>query len=356
MFPHPHLSISAFQIKALTWGVTRFIWVKYQILKICNEITAAGVEQAWTELPEDLDKMYTAILQTIRDRHESTRRYDMAESALKLILYTVRPLSPEELLEAIAVGSTAPSHRINLPILFDICQNLVVVDEELGVLRFAHFSVQEFLFKKFKPSDGHTAVANVCLGTLMNQGATGRGQEPVMRGYAVDHWPEHVRQSDGASSITALCLDFLGSEAFNSWVSTACESNWLFKVRGPGSISTLIVASYYQLAEIFRNLLYTETDLGATNDSGHTALHLAAMNGNQDIVRLLIARGGGGLGSQVLEWALGSASHVAGDRRGGCEQSGRIRENPTLLGRGERAFPCAAGPSQGDWAGCECSR
>lgn len=70
--------------------------------------------------------MYAAIMTTIRTRHDSMRRAAAAEQVLKWILFAARPLTPVELLEVIADG-------ISLSIVFDICQNLVVLDAGLGV-------------------------------------------------------------------------------------------------------------------------------------------------------------------------------------------------------------------------------
>lgn len=190
----------------------RFIWVKHQIKKICDEMSEDSILKALTELPEDLDEIYMEILCTIR-AHQSTRAVTMAETALKSVLYAVRPLSLKELIRAVSASSD-----LTVLALLDICYNLLVRDQGLGVLRFAHFSVQEFLLKQFSSEGGHTGVAEVCLTILL----TLDGDMPAMADYAIDNWAEHVRLS-GTSSVvlTKLCTTFLDSSsvAYQTWAS-----------------------------------------------------------------------------------------------------------------------------------------
>lgn len=89
----------------------------------------------------------------------------MAEKALRLVLYATEPLSPEAFITASSFPSTAGD--LTSPVLVDICQGLVVLDEGLGVVRFAHFSVQEFLLKEIFVEEGHAKVADVTLNLLL---------------------------------------------------------------------------------------------------------------------------------------------------------------------------------------------
>ncbi|KAL7273443.1 hypothetical protein RUND412_003715 [Rhizina undulata] len=52
--------------------------------------------------------------------------------------------------------------------LLDVCQNLIVTDRQLGVLRTAHFSVNEFLEYHCKMTEAHNHAAEICL-TLMRR-------------------------------------------------------------------------------------------------------------------------------------------------------------------------------------------
>lgn len=283
----------------------RFIWVKHQIKRVCDEMTEDSILKALTELPEDLDEIYLEILCTIR-AHQSKRTVTMAETALKWVLYAVRPLSPEEL-----IGAVSTSCGLTVPALLDICHNLLVLDVGLGVLRFAHFSVQEFLLKQFSPEGGHTGVAEVCLTILL----TVDGDMPAMADYAIDNWAEHVRLSGtGSGVLTKLCTIFLDSSsvAYKTWASKVIlRQSGPYELRPSRSetIEPLLVAVYYQLEVIFARLLLT-ADPSSVNRFGRTSCHLAAMNGSQGIMRLLCDKEGVDLdcreaeyGKTPLSWA-----------------------------------------------------
>lgn len=278
------------------YDLCRFIWVKRQIEKICYEITESGVERALTELPKDLDEMYLEMLHRVRT-NKSSRAATIAENALKLVLYAVRPLSPEELIEAIsftatvsASASASSRDNLTLPAVFDICQNLVVLDKRLGVVRFAHFSVQEFLSTQFNSAEVHTCVAEICLTILLTPGANGghKSENLAMTHYSILNWPEHVRRSGtGSNALAGLWKIFLmpsSSLPYKQWVSRISGSVWELRSVKSTLIAPLLVACFYQLVDVFGWLLHREANPNCTNDDGSTSLHLAASNGNHHIV------------------------------------------------------------------------
>lgn len=97
----------------------------------------------------------------------------MAEIALRWILCPVRLLTPPELIERILIilGESTKdltSNGLTVDAVLGICQPLLVLDSGLGVLQFAHCSVQEFLLKQYTVQEGHTYVAEACLTLLVN--------------------------------------------------------------------------------------------------------------------------------------------------------------------------------------------
>lgn len=276
----------------------RFIWVKYQIDKICDEITPADVEKALTELPDDLNQMYAKILETIRTRHPSTRRFANAERALKWVLYAVKPLSPEALIEAISLtGALDRRQPLTLPTLLDICHNLIVLDQQLGILRFAHFSVHEFLRDKYSVEEGNAGLANDCL-TVLTDSDTGQitqSKRPSFVDYACVNWPEHFRLSGGGSrELQDLCKYFLTpSSAYQAWISKVSSENRLLIGRGHETLPPLIAAFYYQLPLIREELLDSlqkREQLNCVNTYRFTVLHLAARVGDENAVQMLLEK------------------------------------------------------------------
>lgn len=274
----------------------RFIWVRHQIDKICIEKTRNGVVAALEELPVGLNEMYSQIWEKITDQNGSPRTRAMTIDILMWIYHAVRPLSPAELIEGISVVPMAPefdTDGLTQSTILDICQNLVVFDEELRVLRFAHFSVKEFLLVKQKSAESHTKIAEVCLTLLTYHPTTSNPRALALLEYSTFNWPAHV-QSSGTGSDDLKCLwsGFLKPcPAYDSWVTVVSEKNDdLCPIPG-GSLPPLLIACYYQLSDIFEHLVDAGADLNDTNQHMRNSLHLAAKYGNVYAVELLLKKG-----------------------------------------------------------------
>ena len=95
-------------------------------------------------LPSDLSDLYNRILESICNPRE-TRKLKRANSILKWICFSRRPLHKLELLHAIAL---APENKIlddcEAPMaeVLDLCKPLIE-ERYNGCVAFVHFSVQE---------------------------------------------------------------------------------------------------------------------------------------------------------------------------------------------------------------------
>ncbi|KAL7266423.1 hypothetical protein RUND412_011032 [Rhizina undulata] len=252
----------------------------------------------------------------------------LAEKTLKWIMCAQSPLAVAEILQALSVEPmdfTGKKARRDLQVqhLLDVCQNLIVMDEQLGVLRTAHFSVDEFLEDHFKIAEAHKQAAEVCL-TMMrrpkiyenppmssvfngginffdrHRNLTPRPEvyhEPnPLRYYMFDHWAYHVRFSGAASnSLLELQKDFFNaSPAYCAWLKAAEERWELFRpMQRKNKLTPLWVASYYQLSDICKTLLSANVnDYNIRNVYETTPLFLAANFGNEEVVKLLVEKGG----------------------------------------------------------------
>jgi ankyrin repeat domain-containing protein 50 len=118
--------------------------------------------EALDSLPLDMEDAYLNIL----DRVEPTKRATVIR-VLSWLYYARRPLHKDELREAIAVRPgqvTLPKHLMHLDTLIQCCLGLITTDEDSGVVRFTHFTVQEFLAKRYEAKLLSTVdLARVCL-------------------------------------------------------------------------------------------------------------------------------------------------------------------------------------------------
>jgi ankyrin repeat domain-containing protein 50 len=245
----------------------RFRWVFCQLnaLKTCRK--ESTLRQRLDQLPKDLDETYDRILQNIMDEDA-----DEAFAALQWLAYSERPLSLDELAEAIVVQpdkySLDSRDRLLDPYeVLHICSSLVVLnnediqerDEEYDqytepfeehtrkVVSFAHFSIKEYLTSdrirqgpasRFAVS-GHTAhafIGQACLSYLLafdrDDSLTEDPFEafPLIE-YAGRSWPNHVRLVENnpeySEKTTMLALELLHSKpyAFLNWLRVS-DPDW----------------------------------------------------------------------------------------------------------------------------------
>jgi hypothetical protein len=131
-----------------------FLWVALQIKSLCAMQTDHDIREALADLPRDLSQIYSRILQ------KSSRPDQPLQSDIfKLILSAKRPLSADEMREALSVtpGDTTwnPAKRLNsIYSALATCGCLVTVDEEELTIRTVHPSGNQFLLRDDStPSD-----------------------------------------------------------------------------------------------------------------------------------------------------------------------------------------------------------
>ncbi|KAL7276646.1 hypothetical protein RUND412_000351 [Rhizina undulata] len=261
--------------------------------------------------------MYSVIWDTI---HADTEvNYRLAESTLKWILCTKSPLTLDEILDAVSITPMKWVERldhvyddVSYLTLLDVCQNLVVLDEEFGVLRTAHFSVTEFLLEKLDIRDAHSAAAEVCLTLLCceNHFRTSCQTENyvldnyVLHDYVMQNWAEHIRLSgDGSRTLAELQIMFFKpSPAYSKWLLAASLDDWdLQSEDSEIPLNPLWVACYFRLWDIFKYLLRSNPNCIMRNRFGLTPIHLIASQGYRgpgpfselaEVVKLLLEQKG----------------------------------------------------------------
>ncbi|KAJ5104243.1 NACHT nucleoside triphosphatase [Penicillium argentinense] len=149
-----------------------FQWADMQIHQIAKYKSPADVFDRLEHLPEDLEKTYDEVWRQI----ESQGKYDQIfiKRALRWVMSASKPLSSVELLAAIRVGPEGDLLRkldtVDEQGLLSICNNFLVVDPQLGVWRFPHLSVREYLEGKedWSTAHAHYHAASVCLSYMVN--------------------------------------------------------------------------------------------------------------------------------------------------------------------------------------------
>ncbi|KAL7275311.1 hypothetical protein RUND412_001754 [Rhizina undulata] len=336
-------------IKELTLGADgMFLWASLNLKSICEEKSPKAIRKALRKLPRGLNDTYSVIWDKICRLSDGNK--DLAIRTLKWTMCAQSPLAAAEIIDAVSIEPmefTEDDDDSGLTVqdLLDVCQNLIVMDEQLGVLRTANFSVNEFLEDHIKISEAYNYAAEICL-TLMRRPKIYdeppmpsiyshkydgewkpltprpkiRDEPHPLRYYMFHHWAAHLGFSGDASSGRLLELRqefFQASTAYDAWLNEAMKQNEDFTpIRPEEKLTPLWVASYYQLWGICKNLLKDKVyDRNVRNKSGETPLFVAARFGYVGIVELLFKKKGVDINAKNYSaetplWAAASKGHA----------------------------------------------
>jgi ankyrin repeat protein len=276
--------------------------------------TDDSIRQALADLPNDLSETFFRILRKSEEYGKSYQR-----RILELITIAHRPLTAEGLRDALSVvpGDAVwnPSNRVNdVHSILTCCGSLLTIDEEEWTIRLVHHSVKQFLLGGFKDSaniaitidSANRTMANIIV-TYLNYGVFGTQlSTTVVPQIMTTSAPSQIiRSTLGlSSSVQSLALKVLKSrkQPDIDIRKTLAETSKPF---GPRSVDEFHFYSYakaYWLQHIFciseqEPLIYdllrkvfkdNVININATDEDGRTPLLLAARNGYQTIVKLLL--------------------------------------------------------------------
>ena len=139
--------------------VTRFLWLKLQLQILRQMDTDQEILASLNDLPNDLSETFDRLLSRRQPRNQAE---DIRSRIFQWVAVAKRPLSLGELREAISVKSLQrdfdPQMMINdMQKAIAKCRNLVIVDEELHTVHFAHSSVKQYLLSEPSVDDKSSA-------------------------------------------------------------------------------------------------------------------------------------------------------------------------------------------------------
>ncbi|KAJ7028119.1 ankyrin repeat domain-containing protein [Mycena alexandri] len=325
-----------------------FLLAKLHIESLSTKSTVKGVREALKSLPKTLNNSYDDAMKRIGEQNEESQA--IAHSTLTWVANAKRPLTVLEIQTALAVEPGTKSldedNILDMEIILSVCAGLVIVDEQLLVVRLVHYTTQEYL-DSVQPQqfpDAHTQITCTLLTYLafdkmMDFEEDANGDIPPLLGYSQYCLAHAAGPPEGA--LKDLLLDFLsqGANPRQKWPGAWESPPWTFS-DWPRRPSALWVAAATDLREIVQFLLETvpyvpdpdcpeiiiasnyghlqmtqllvehgaNINVGSTHSG--TPLHCASYNGHKHIVCFLIEQGadvnvqGGHFGSALL-----AASH-----------------------------------------------
>lgn len=112
-----------------------------------NEIDPREVMAALDSAPRDLSDAYEAVFARIERRSKCAK--SLALRTLSWVFYAKRSLHMDELREALAVRDSDiqlhETYLLDPGSIVEVCESLIVHDDSSGIVRFTHYTVQEFL-------------------------------------------------------------------------------------------------------------------------------------------------------------------------------------------------------------------
>ena len=270
-------------------------------------------------------------------------RRELAIKSLQWVFCAFKPLTLEDLAQAVALGSDGTIDTVvTSSFLLQVCGNFIIVTNS-GSVRFAHRSVKEFLTRILLPgsrsfdftiSNAHAQVAETCLSFLVSfedaskwaSLPTNPHEEAVglsltgFEMYACFFWAAHCEKAMTDGSAVKLALEFvhlfdkfvflkrdtlrrgqvmIAGPAFQKWTSllwrvfrTDSNPGDPIRHRLEDSISDpplpLFAACIWGFTDKVRLMLRRGQLVNARNCRGKSCLYLACENGHGELVSTIM--------------------------------------------------------------------
>jgi hypothetical protein len=260
---------------------------------------------------EPLDPTYDRALGQLNRQSEECVK--LGFKILSWLSKARRTLTVEELRIAILVEpGTYELDDLDLPdrmTLTDVCAGLVVIEENSNTIRFAHFTVLEWLVRKsIIPEKANLDIAVACLTYLTFDAFSGgpcaskpgdsgslqdRLQKHQLLEYVAGHAPFHISQCDEEFTTEAF-LQFLKCEGnMHSYLQVAIyfTGSYPYKDSRIESTRPIHIASGLGRTVAVQFLVEGGAEINARDDGDRTSLHLVAAEGHIETVQFLVEKG-----------------------------------------------------------------
>ncbi|KAH0608836.1 uncharacterized protein H6S33_001064 [Morchella sextelata] len=169
-----------------------FLLVHFHIDLICQQTTPRKLMAELERLTLDgsrpesnpLDPTYNRAIESIRSQPAN---FELAKSVFTWLVKAQRTLSLDELQIAVSmepgIRELEEADLPNKKTLLDACAGLVIIDEKSGIVRLAHYTVQEYLLRVLLiPEEANLYIATSSISFLMLD---------IFGGKANVNWPEY---------------------------------------------------------------------------------------------------------------------------------------------------------------------
>lgn len=290
-----------------------FLLAKLHVNSLKLQPSLAAIRRALRDLSPEVDQIYSNILVRIEDQSKVDK--SLAIQALTWVVLAHRPLSIEELVQAMAVEISAEELDFEEQTHFDIVLRVTMglIVNEAGV-RTAHRTAQEYFEKHWKdifPKGqliiaqttlkclGFTALSSPCHNDQEDQQIESRLRNYPFLAYACTYWGEHVQETVENKILQSAVLEFLKSTfrlaatVQAAWyVGSRSQSKAAWDVRA--GVNAIQVCAWYGLSSCISELLGQTPDLNVDDQDeklGQTPLMFACLRGHTSTTSTLLRLG-----------------------------------------------------------------
>ena len=292
--------------------VSRFLIAVLQLERICASDSVKEIKDALTTMPNALTEMYAQSLERIAKQPES--RCKRGRRILAWILKAYRPLSVNELLHALVAEECDEPPRqldrsafVQQKILLDVCAGLVTIESSSKTVRFIHATAHEFIssLENEYMTSADRNILSACINYMslkaFSKGPSASDEDLNLRlleypflTYAAQFWGRHLAKAED-EKLEKTTLKLLDSEEVMMAINQVAHlSNFKFPGYSqlfPRQVTPLHLASSLGLLSMV--VLFGaahQKDLDSPDSFGWTALHRAAENGHEQIVKFLMEK------------------------------------------------------------------
>ena len=292
--------------------VSRFLIAVLQLERICASDSVKEIKDALTTMPNALTEMYAQSLERIAKQPES--RCKRGRRILAWILKTYRPLSVNELLHALVAEECDEPPRqldrsafVQPKVLLDVCAGLVTIESSSKTVRFIHATAHEFIssLENEYMTSADRNILSACINYMslkaFSKGPSASDEDLNLRlleypflTYAAQFWGRHLAKAED-EELEKTTLKLLDSEEVMMAINQVAHlSNFKFPGYSqlfPRQVTPLHLASSFGLLSMVALFgAAHQKDLDSSDSFGWTALHRAAENGHEQIVKFLMEK------------------------------------------------------------------
>ncbi|KAH0556261.1 hypothetical protein GP486_005815, partial [Trichoglossum hirsutum] len=286
-----------------------FLLARLHFDSLLDKNTKKKVQSVLNELSKGSATLSQAYDEAIkRIEGQLPGRSILAKSVLSWITYAKRPLTTEELCNALAVElgeeELDPDNIPDVEDLVSVCAGLVTVDRESNIIRLVHYTAQEYfgcIREEWNPR-AQLDIALTCLtylsfstfrcgSCLTDKDFEIRLKQNAFLDYAARHWGHHTL------TVQEKLLSTLGRD-----IAISIDSRDSYRQ------TPLMLAAEYGHNIVVKLLLDKGADINTQGDFYGSALGAASFGGHELIVKLLLNKGAD-VNAQGGQW--GSALQAA---------------------------------------------